>query len=193
MKENRVLYKLIKVIYSFLLKVLYRPKVIGTDNIPKEGSVIFAGNHRHAFDPVVVMSNTNRIVHFMAKEELFKGLHGILFKKLDIIPVYRSRQDNTSSIVQANNILKSGGTVGIFPEGTRNRTEKDLLNFKTGTIRIAKDTGSMIIPFAIRGKYKILKKGLEIKFGTPINVYNMEIQEANKYLYEQVLKLYKGI
>ena len=85
MKKNKShLYKICKIIYSVLLKILYRPTVYGIENIPKEGSLIFAGNHRHALDPIVVMSNTNRIVHYMAKEELFKGLHGIIFKKIGI-------------------------------------------------------------------------------------------------------------
>ena len=80
MKENKVLYKACKLIYTTLLKILYRPTAIGAENIPEDGAIIFAGNHRHAFDPVVVMTHTKRIVHYMAKETLFKGLHGILFK-----------------------------------------------------------------------------------------------------------------
>ena len=63
MKENKVLYKILKLIYSPLLKILYRPKALGVENIPKDGAIIFAGNHRHAFDPVVVMTHTKRTVH----------------------------------------------------------------------------------------------------------------------------------
>ena len=81
MKENKVLYKILKLIYLPLLKILYRPTAKGLENIPKDGPIIFAGNHRHAFDPVVVMSQTKRTVHNMAKETLFKGIHGFLFKQ----------------------------------------------------------------------------------------------------------------
>ena len=76
MKENKTLYKIAKAIYSKLLKIIYRPTVKGAKNIPEKGAIIFVGNHKHAFDPIMVMSNTNRIVHYMAKESLFKGIHG---------------------------------------------------------------------------------------------------------------------
>ena len=72
MKENKTLYKIAKAIYSKLLKIIYKPTVKGTENIPEKGAIIFVGNHKHAFDPIMVMSNTNRIVHYMAKETLFK-------------------------------------------------------------------------------------------------------------------------
>ena len=94
--------------------------------------------------------------------------------------------------MEAEEILKHGGAVGIFPEGTRNRTNEDLLKFRHGAVSIAKKTNSKIVPFAIRGKYKLFRKGLSIKFGKPIDVSNMEIEEANDYLRGEVLKLLKG-
>lgn len=191
MKENKLLYGICKIIYSFLLKMLYRPKAKGKENIPKEGSLIFAGNHRHAFDPVMVMSNTNRTVHFMAKEELFKGLHGMLFNNLGLIKVYRDKIKNTTSIIEAEKVLQNAGTIGIFPEGTRNRTDKPLLKFKAGAVKLAKRTNTKIIPFVIRGKYKLFRKGLEIEFGEPIDINQMDINYANDYLKNRILKLYE--
>ena len=189
MKENKNhLYKICKIIYSVLLKILFRPTVYGIENIPKEGSLIFAGNHRHALDPIVVMSNTNRVVHYMAKEELFKGLHGIIFEKIGLIKVHRNKS-NPLAVIEAENILKEGGTIGVFPEGTRNRTANELLKFKHGTVVIAKKTNTKIVPFAIKGKYKLFRKGVIIEFGKPIDVRKMELEEANEYLRNEVLKL----
>lgn len=188
MKEENKLYNTCKIIYTFLLKILFRPKVYGIENIPKEGSLIFAGNHKHAVDPVVVMSSTERIVHYMAKESLFKGIHGKIFEKIGIIKVYRTKS-NPVAIMQADKILKNNGTIGIFPEGTRNKTEQELLKFRKGTVVIAQRTGAKILPFAIRGKYRIFRKGLEIEFGSPIDVSNMEVEEANEYLRNKVLEL----
>lgn len=189
MKESKnYLYKICKVIYTILLKIIFRPKVIGKENIPNDGSLIFAGNHKHAVDPTLVMSSTNRIVHYMAKEELFKGLHGIIFKKIGLIKIYRNKS-NPHAIIEAENILKEGGTIGVFPEGTRNRTENELLKFKHGTVVIAKKTNTKILPFAIKGKYRIFRKGVVIEFGKPIDVSKMEIEEANEYLRNEVLKL----
>jgi len=188
MKEKNLIYKILKIICGPVFKILYRPKVYGKENIPEEGAVIFVGNHKHAFDPVVVMINTNRIVHYMAKESLFKCLHGMLFKSIGLIKVYRSKS-NPMAVVEAVQILKDGGTVGIFPEGTRNRTEQELLRFRHGAVAIAKQANSKVIPFAIRGKYQIFKRGLEIEFGEPVDVSTMEIEEANEYIKNEVLKL----
>ena len=188
MKENRVIYGICKMIYSSLLKILYRPKVYGTGNIPNEGAIIFVGNHKHAFDPVVVMANTKRIVHYMAKESIFKGVHGLIFKSIGLIKVYRTRS-NPMAVVEAVEILKNRGAVGIFPEGTRNKTAEDLLKFRHGAVAIAKQANSKIIPFAIKGKYKIFKKGLQIEFGKPVDISKMEEEEAKEYIRNEVLNL----
>ena len=188
MKENKALYKFLKIIYSSLLKILYRPTVKGAENIPNEGAVVFVGNHRHAFDPVVVMTHTNRIVHYMAKESLFKGLHGFLFKRIGLIKVYRSKS-NPMAVVEAVEILKNGGTVGIFPEGTRNKTDQDLLRFRHGAVAIAKQANAQIIPFAIKGEYKLFRKGLTIEFGKPVDISKMETEDANEYTRNEVLEL----
>ena len=172
----------------FLLKIIFRPKVIGKENIPEDGPLIFAGNHKHAVDPTMVMMSTKRVVHYMAKEELFRGLHGILFRKIGLIKIYRGKS-NPQAVIEAEEILKSGGTIGIFPEGTRNKGTEELLKFRLGAVRIAKKTNTKILPFAIRNKYKIFKRSVIIEFGKPIDVSKMEIEEANKYLKDEVLKL----
>lgn len=190
MKENKELYKFLKTIYSKLLKILYKPTAYGVKNIPEEGSIIFVGNHRHAFDPIVVMTHTNRMVHYMAKESLFKGIHGKLFENMGLIKVYRNKS-NPMAVMEAEEILQKGGSVGIFPEGTRNRTNQELLKFRHGAVAIAKETNSKIIPFAIRGKYRLFKKGLTIEFGKPIDVSQMEIEEANDYVRNEVLSIFR--
>ena len=190
MKENLILYKVLKIIYSTLLKILYRPTAVGTENIPEEDALIFVGNHRHAFDPIVVMTHTKRIVHYMAKESLFKGIHGKLFEGIGLIKIYRNRK-NPMAIVEAEQILQQGGTVGIFPEGTRNKTNEELLKFRHGAVAIAKRVNSKIVPFAIRGSYKLFRKGLVIEFGEPLDISEMEIDEANNYVRNEVLRLYR--
>ena len=189
MKENKnYLYKFLKVICTILIKILYSPKVIGTENIPEEGPIIFAGNHKHAFDPVLVMTSTKRSVSYMAKEEIFKGLHGKLFEKLGMIKVYRGKS-NPQAVIEAEKVLQNNGAVGIFPEGTRNKTEKELLKFRHGAVAIASKTNSKIVPFAIRGKFRIFRKGLEIEFEKPIDIKDLEIEKANKYLESEVLNI----
>lgn len=187
-KEKNFIYSLVKPIYSILLKIIFKPKVIGKENIPETGALIFAGNHKNAVDPTMVMSSTNRVVHYMAKEELFKGIHGLIFEKMGLIKVSRKKA-NPKAVIKAEKILNDGGTIGIFPEGTRNKGKEELLKFRYGTVAIAKKTNTPILPFAIRNKYKVFKKSVEIEFGKPINVSNMQIEEANEYLRNEVLKL----
>mgnify|MGYP004651861411 CR=1 FL=1 len=188
MKENKKLYKLAKTIYSKLLKTLYKPTTKGTKNIPEKGPIIFVGNHKHAFDPIMVMTHTNRTVHYMAKESLFKGIHGKILESIGTIKIHRNKS-NPIAIKEAEEILKQGGAVGIFPEGTRNKTNQELLKFRYGAVKIAKQTNTPIIPFAIKGNYKPFKKGLSIEFGKPINVSQMEIEEANNYIRNKVLSI----
>lgn len=187
-KEKNNLYKACKVIYTILLKLLFRPKVYGVENIPKEGCLIFAGNHKHALEPIMVMSSTDRVVHYMAKEELFRGLHGKIFEKIGLIKIHRNKS-NPIAVLQAEKILKNGGTIGIFPEGTRNRTEKELLKFRHGAVVILQKTNSPIVPFAIKGEYKLFRKNVQIEFGEPIFTSNKEIEEANEELKNEVLNL----
>lgn len=188
MKENQKLYKIAKAIYSKLLKILYNPTTKGTKNIPEKGPIIIVGNHKHAFDPIMVMSNTNRTIHYMAKESLFKGIHGKILESIGTIKIHRNKS-NPIAIKEAEEILKQGGAVGIFPEGTRNRTNQELLKFRHGAVEIAKKTNTPIIPFAIKGDYKLFKKGLSIEFEKPIKISHMEVEEANNYIRNEVLNI----
>lgn len=187
-KENKKLYKILKIIIRPILKILYRPRAYGMENIPKEGSIIFVGNHKHALDPVVVMTHTDRIVHYMAKESIFKGLHAKILEEIGIIKVYRTKS-NPTAIIEAIKVLEQGGTIGIFPEGTRNKTEQELLKFRHGAVAIAQKSNSLIIPFAIKGQYKLFRKGLTIEFGKIIDISKMETEEANDYIRNKVLEL----
>ena len=128
-KEKNLLYYFLRIIYKILMNILYRPTILGKENIPKEGAIIFAGNHRHAFDPLLILMSNKRMVHYLAKEELFKGIRGKILKKIGMIKVSRNKS-NPVAVKQSVEILKSGGIIGLFPEGTRNRTNEPLLKRK---------------------------------------------------------------
>ncbi len=181
------LYKLVQPIAAFALKIVYRPKIINKEVIPKEGPIILAGNHKMAFDPVLVTCGTKRTIHFMAKDVFFKGFKGFLFRSAGTLPVHVGKV-HKDSFVAAIKILKQGESIGIFPEGTRNRTEKLLLPFKKGAVTLAKETNTKIIPLAISGRY-LPFHGLTIEYGDPIDVSNMELEEANQLLEEKVREL----
>lgn len=185
MKEP-ILYKLLIPLNKVFIK-LYRPTYINIENIPKKDAVILAGNHTSKLDPLLLMSSTNRCIHFLAKIELFSGMKKIFFKNVGIIPVDRKRK-NPEAMNLANEYLKNNKVIGIFPESTINKTKNIIMPFKYGAVKMAKDTNSYIVPFSITNKYKIFKKSVTISFGRPYKVTN-ELETENKILENKVIEL----
>ena len=187
--KNPILYKLLIPINKIIM-FMYRVEYINKENIPKKGPVILAGNHTAYLDPLLLMSSTNRNIHFLAKIELFKGPKKYFFKSIGVIPVDRSRK-NPEAIVQANKFLLNNSAIGIFPEGTINKTKKTILPFKKGAVKIAYDTNSQIIPFSITGKYHLFHKSVKICFDKPYKVTG-NIEEDNKILEEKIISLIRS-
>lgn len=125
----------------------------------------------------------------MAKKEYFDNKKvAWFFKKTGCIPVDRSKKDD-KAVTAALSVLKDAGAIGLFPEGTRNKTEKFLLPFKYGAVSMAKKTNAYIVPFGITGDYKFRSKNLKIRYGKPFKVGEMDLQEANEKLYNEVKNL----
>lgn len=183
-------YKTLKFVLKPIFKILYRPTIINKEQIPKEKAFIFAGNHKNALDPALVALSTKRTVRFLAKKELLEGKTKLFFKAIKAIPVDRSKA-NKEAINTAIEVLNNGDIISLFPEGTRNKTNKILLPFKFGAVSMAQKTKSPIVPFAITGDYKLFRKGIKIEFGEPIDISKMELQEANEYLMQKVEELIK--
>lgn len=123
--RHEIGYKLMKPIVSWNYKRKYHPVVIGGENIPKTGPLIFFGNHRHKDDQYNVMLETKRVIHMLSKDEYFKGKSAWFYRAAGCIPVDRSIHDENAKS-EARAILHSKGCIGIFPEGTRNEvTSKD--------------------------------------------------------------------
>jgi len=185
------LYQILRPIVVVLLKGIYRIKVINKDIIPKDGPIIFVGNHKHNFDFISLLCGTKRTIHFLAKKELIDK-HGWLFSKLGIIPVDRSSK-NKEAMKIAIDILNKGEVIGIFPEGTFNKTEYIIMPFKYGAVKIASVTNATIIPFAITGEYKVFRSGLKIEFGEPYKVIDKkDLTKENIKLMNKVVKIMKG-
>ncbi len=185
MPEKEGGYKFSKALITPLYKFYFRPKVIGKENIPKNGSFLLCGNHKNVHDQCSIMISTKRVIHYMAKKEYFDGKMGWFFRFAGQIPVNREIHDEDAK-GRAYNLLKSGGALGIFPEGTRNKTKDLLLPFKFGAVSLAKKTDSPIVPFAICGDYHFRSKNLVIKIGEPFKVTDMELEDANKLLESKV-------
>lgn len=179
MKEP-VLYKILRPIITILIKVFYRPVIIGKENILKSGRLVLAGNHTSYFDCVLLISCTNRVVHFMAKEELSKGLLGLLFRNMGLVFVNRKIKDK-NSLNNAISFLKDNKVIGIFPEGTINRTNDVIMPFKYGAVKMCNVSDSYIVPFTITGKYKLFSNNIIIKFEKPYRVSD-DLEKENRKL-----------
>lgn len=175
-----MLYKIFRPLIRTITKIFIRPKYIGLDNIPKEGNIILAGNHIHNLDGFVVISSTNRKVHFLAKKELWEGPKKIVFDNMGLIPVDRSKKD-PNVLINAEKYLNNKEVIGIFPEGT---TEKGrgLLPFKIGAVKMASDTNTKIVPFVIKGNYKFLFGNLKVIFSKPIEISGNNLDYENERL-----------
>ena len=168
-------------IYNFLLLVLPTPfRTItnihyhGLEKIPK-GAVIFVANHTSHVDPFIKIVAANRPVHYLAKQEHFESpATKILMESTGMIETTRENGAR-SALTQAVDVLESGTSVGIFPEGTRSRNVKEpfLQKGKTGVARLAaRFPDTPIITMSITGARNFMKPGsLMIKPWKRIDVY----------------------
>ncbi|QTM99672.1 1-acyl-sn-glycerol-3-phosphate acyltransferase [Sediminibacillus dalangtanensis] len=169
------LYTFAKNVVAAILYPVYRIKVVGAENVPDKGPVIICSNHISNFDPPVVGITSPRDIYFMAKEELFNNtfLRGLL-TRLHAFPIKRGMKDR-NALRQALNILEEGNTLGLFPEGTRNKTGK-VGKGLAGAGFFALRSQAYIVPCAIIGPYKPFKQ-LKVVYGKPIE---MEQYRENK-------------
>ncbi len=185
MKRRYACYHIFKAILKPLFIFWYNPKVINKEAIPLDGPIIIVGNHKHVYDQCFSIISTKRIIRYMAKKEYFDGNLAWFFKSVGCIPVNRKIKDN-NAVSSAIAVLNEGGAIGLFPEGTRNKTNEFLLPFKFGAVSMAQKTNATIVPFGLTGEYKFRSKNLITRFGTPFKVDNMTLEEANIKLYNEI-------
>lgn len=143
------IYQCIRLILLAIFKIFFRIKIKGKENLPAAGGVILMSNHISAYDPPLLAAIFPRPVRFMAKKELFENpiMRFILFLA-GSFPVDRSKNDITA-VKNALSVIKNGGVLGIFPEGTR-RPEGKLAAPKSGSVMLAIKGGAPIVPVGIK-------------------------------------------
>ena len=183
-------YKLAKKILKPIFYKKCDPTVLNAEVVPKEGPIVLCGNHMHVLDQCGPLLEIPRVVHYMAKKEYFDSFKTRwFFRMVGCISVDRENHEEAKKAKEkAISILKKGGAIGIFPEGTRNKTDAFLLPFKYGAVSMAKKTDATIVPFAVTGKYE--KGGnLMVRFGEPFKVTDMTLEEANDKLFNVIKSL----
>ena len=168
-----MLYRFLQIVFRLLFYTVFRTRVYGRENIPKEGAVILAANHASNIDPPLMASLIERPVSYMAKIELFENpIFGAAIRRCHAFPVKRGASDR-GAIKAAVTVLKEGHMLGLFPEGTRSKTG-ELQKAEAGIALIASMTGAPIVPVAIVNSHRIFANGgllpqLRIMYGAPIS------------------------
>jgi 1-acyl-sn-glycerol-3-phosphate acyltransferase len=165
-------------VFDGVVALLYPPMhlgvrwtIEGVEHIPADGPVILASNHTSYLDPLALAYlalQRKRRVRFLAKEELFAktGLGGIL-RGAHQIPVQRGTAGAAGSLVAAEDALRGGECVAVFPEGTIS-LDLDPMAGKTGTARLAAATGAPIVPVGMWGLHRVMFKGRKPRWRTGI-------------------------
>jgi 1-acyl-sn-glycerol-3-phosphate acyltransferase len=180
---SRTAYRLSHAVVAPTAKLLWRPTIRGTENVPRTGGVILASNHLSFIDSFAIPIVAPRPVSFLAKSEYFTGtgpggaLRRGFFEAIESIPVDRhSSRAAQESLDAALGVLREGRAFGIYPEGTRSRDGR-LYKGRTGVAWLALTADVPIVPVGLRGTDEVQPIGtsfprlgarVTVRFGTPI-------------------------
>ncbi len=183
-----------------LLKLVFRPRSEGLENVPEEGPAILASNHLSYADWLFMPLTLNRRVTFVAKAEYFtspgiKGwLQRLFFSGAGQVPIDRSGADAAAgALLSAKRVLGQGDLFGIYPEGTRSHDGK-LYRGKTGVARLALESKVPVIPVAVVGTDVVAPPGKKfgsftrpvVRFGKPLDFSRYQGMENDRYILRSI-------
>jgi 1-acyl-sn-glycerol-3-phosphate acyltransferase len=172
-----MLYAILKPLTVVVMRLLFGLRSRGTEHIPAQGPVLLVANHVSVLDPPLVGGAAPRKVSFLAKAELFDiPLFGGLIRRLGAQPLRREGAD-AGALRAALRVLKSGGALLVFPEGTRGE-EGVLGPAKPGAGMLAVLGGAQVIPVYVSGSGRAWPRGrrfprpahVTVTFGPPLPV-----------------------
>lgn len=175
---SRPLYAVIWAILAPSLRLYFRMHIAGAEHVPREGGAIIAPNHKSFLDSFFIAVCTRRHLRFMAKTELIEARYGGLLVRLGAFPVRRGQSD-AEALHTARAILRQGGLLALFPEGTRVRDPDQLGHPRRGAGRLALETGAPLVPCAITGTERLFvgplpkPRRVQVAFSEPIPVAHL--------------------
>jgi len=166
--EIPAFYNATRRLADWYFSTFYDYSVSGLENVPLNGSLIFAANHVSFYDPPAIGAKVQRHINYFARDTLFRGLFGRALYKLEAIPVAREQAD-VASLKAIFRTLKNEGAIAIYPEGTR--SEDGLLGEpKPGAGMIACKSRATVVPTRLFGTYEIFGRQQKLpKVGGPIH------------------------
>lgn len=181
-------------------KMIFRPWIVGAENIPADGPVILASNHLSFIDSVFLPLMIQRRVYFLAKSEYFKGrgIKGWLTKNFMLatgqLPIDRSGgQASEASLITGLGVLDKGNVLGIYPEGTRSPDGK-LYRGRTGVARMILESGAPVIPVAMIDTDKAMPIGSKMPkirrigtvVGEPLDFSRFQGMQSDRFILRSV-------
>lgn len=162
----KIIVAIAKAVLRVYLGIVNPVRFVNEENIPAEGAFILCANHISVRDPIIMVLRLGRRISFMAKKELFKNrlIAGVL-REVGAFPVERGKADMTAMRTSFR-ILKEGGGLGIFPQGTRSAGNEHI-RMHGGTALIAQRSGAPVIPAYVDGPYRPFRH-TEIRFGKAV-------------------------
>lgn len=174
------LYTFIKYFGGALMRVFYRIRVVGKENIPQGGGYILCCNHTHFMDVAFLVPAFPKKIRFMAKQELFEKPFGRWFvTHMGGFPVVRG-SGGAAAIKKAEDILRDGEILGIFPEGTRSKDGRPQ-KAKSGVAVIASETNAPALPVSIyyEGKLRLFKR-VTVRIGKEIPAESLKLTDNDR-------------
>lgn len=194
MKETPLWYYFLWGLTLIIFKVSFKIKIRGKGNIPSKGPAVVASNHLSYLDPIVLGLITPRRMNFIAKEELFENsLFRALISQLGAFPLKRERFDR-AGYEKALAILREGGILILFPEGTRAQHGKPG-HLRQGAVRIALRAGVPLVPIVIAGTDSILPRGkrtirlgkIRVEVGKPLAAVKLDKTQDSRRETDELL------
>jgi 1-acyl-sn-glycerol-3-phosphate acyltransferase len=188
-------YYFVKYLLTPFLYIFFFPKIIGRKNTKIKGKAIIISNHSSMGDPLLLSATFHRQILWMGKAELFEHkLLAAIFNGVRTFPVNRGESD-LPAIRHAFRMLRDGEILGIFPEGTRVKSD-GIRDFESGAALLALKSKAPIIPVYIKGDYKFFRR-MTMTIGEPIMLSehigegskSQTTEKATKFLQNKLLEM----
>ena len=181
-------YWIVKAVLWPLLRLVYRVRITGRDQVPRRGPAVLAANHQSFCDSLFIPLVVRRRVTYLAKAEYFDQKRTAwFFRAVGQIPIHRTGGDASArALATAKEVLEAGGVIALYPEGTRS-TDGHVHRGRTGVARLAMECGVPVIPVGVEGTDRVQPRGsrwlrpflpVRISFGAPMTFDSAGLVDA---------------
>jgi 1-acyl-sn-glycerol-3-phosphate acyltransferase len=156
---------------SWIFHLVYRYRVHGRDRVPPTGPVLVVANHSSFLDGPMIFGALGRPAVFLIKQEMFRGPLRVVLPRIGQLAI-RQHSAHREPLLAAVRVLREGGLVGVFPEG--HRGAGDVTDAQNGAAWLARTSGAVVLPIAVRGTRKALtgkgfRRRVDVLIGEPVS------------------------